>query len=64
MPARLMAFLDRLGDVLAERGDAVALLGLGSVGLDLHRLDRSILGLSPGAGPLPDFAAHLSDRNL
>jgi hypothetical protein len=40
MPARLMAFLDRLGDVLAERGDAVALLGLGSVGLDLHRLDE------------------------
>ena len=40
MPARLMAFLDRLGDVLAERGDAVALLGLGSVGRDLHRLDE------------------------
>ena len=40
MPARLMAFLDRLGDVLADRGDAVALLGLGSVGRDLHRLDE------------------------
>jgi hypothetical protein len=40
MPARLMAFLDRLGEVLARRGDAVALLGLGSVGRDLHRLDE------------------------
>jgi hypothetical protein len=40
MPERLMAFLDRLGEVLAARGDAVALLGLGSVGRDLHRLDE------------------------
>ncbi|MGW5238556.1 hypothetical protein ACWEOW_06460 [Monashia sp. NPDC004114] len=40
MPERLLAFLDRLAQVLAERGDAVALLGLGSVGRDLHRLDE------------------------
>jgi hypothetical protein len=40
MPERLLAFLDRLGQVLADRGDAVALLGLGSVGRDLHRLDE------------------------
>jgi hypothetical protein len=40
VPERLMAFLDRLGQVLADRGDAVALLGLGSVGRDLHRLDE------------------------
>ena len=35
-----MAFLDRLGAELDRRGDAVALLGLGSVGRDLHRLDE------------------------
>ena len=40
VPERLMGFLDRLGAVLADRGDAVALLGLGSVGRDLHRLDE------------------------
>ncbi len=40
VPERLLAFLDRLGDELAPRADAVALLGLGSVGLDLHRLDE------------------------
>jgi hypothetical protein len=40
MRERLLAFLDRLGAVLADRGDAVALLGLGSVGLDLHRIDE------------------------
>src|SRR6476661_9096506 len=40
VPERLLAFLDRLGAVLADRGDAVALLGLGSVGRDLHRLDE------------------------
>ena len=40
MRERLLAFLDRLAAVLAERGDAVALLGLGSVGLDLHRIDE------------------------
>ncbi|GAB3887192.1 hypothetical protein [Terrabacter terrigena] len=40
VPQRLLAFLDRLGAVLEERGDAVALLGLGSVGRDLHRLDE------------------------
>ena len=37
---RLLAFLDRLGAELDRRGDAVALLGLGSVGRDLHRLDE------------------------
>ena len=40
VPGRLLAFLDRLGSVLEARGDAVALLGLGSVGRDLHRLDE------------------------
>ena len=40
VPQRLLAFLDRLGAVLEQRGDAVALLGLGSVGRDLHRLDE------------------------
>ncbi len=39
-PERLLAFLDRLGAELDRRGDAVALLGLGSVGRDLHRLDE------------------------
>ena len=34
-----MQRLDRLGDVLAVRGDALALIGLGSVGVDLDRLD-------------------------
>lgn len=40
VPARLLALLDRLAAVLADRGDAIALLGLGSVGRDLHRLDE------------------------
>ena len=40
VPDRLLAFLDRLGAELDRRGDAVALLGLGSVGRDLHRLDE------------------------
>src|SRR6478609_8610954 len=40
VPERLLAFLDRLGAELDRRGDAVALLGLGSVGSDLHRLDE------------------------
>lgn len=40
VPVRLLARLDRLGEVLAARGDAVALIGLGSVGTDLHRLDE------------------------
>ena len=40
VPEALMAFLDRLGAELERRGDAVALLGLGSVGRDLHRLDE------------------------
>jgi hypothetical protein len=40
VPARLLARLDRLGEVLAERGDSVALIGLGSVGTDLYRLDE------------------------
>lgn len=39
VPARLLARLDELGRVLADRGDALALLGLGSVGADLGRLD-------------------------
>ncbi|WP_374971218.1 hypothetical protein [Terrabacter sp. BE26] len=40
VPQRLLAFLDGLGAELDRRGDAVALLGLGSVGRDLHRLDE------------------------
>jgi len=40
VPERLLAFLDRLSEVIAARGDAVALLGVGSVGRDLHRLDE------------------------
>jgi hypothetical protein len=40
MRERLLAFLDRLGAVLAARGDALALLCLGSVGRDLHRIDE------------------------
>jgi hypothetical protein len=39
VPQRLLARLDALGGVLRERGDAIALLGLGSVGADLDRLD-------------------------
>jgi hypothetical protein len=39
VPARLLARLDDLGGVLADRGDALALIGLGSVGADLARLD-------------------------
>jgi hypothetical protein len=39
LPRRLLARLDDLGRVLAGRGDALALLGLGSVGADLGRLD-------------------------
>lgn len=37
---RLLDRLDRIGEVLRDRGDALALLGLGSVGQDLHRLDE------------------------
>jgi hypothetical protein len=39
IPQRLLQRLDDLGVVLAQRGDALALLGLGSVGVDLERLD-------------------------
>jgi hypothetical protein len=39
IPQRLLRRLDDLGVVLAKRGDALALLGLGSVGCDLDRLD-------------------------
>lgn len=37
---RLLDRLDRIGEILRERGDALALIGLGSVGRDLHRLDE------------------------
>ncbi len=40
LPRRLLGRLDDLGRVLADRGDALALLGLGSVGADLDRLDE------------------------
>jgi hypothetical protein len=39
IPARLLRRLDELGEVLARRGDAIALIGLGSVCVDLDRLD-------------------------
>jgi hypothetical protein len=38
-PALLLDRLDQLGAQLARNGDAIALLGLGSVGADRHRLD-------------------------
>jgi hypothetical protein len=38
IPQRLLQRLDDLGVVLAQRGDALALFGLGSVGVDLERL--------------------------
>lgn len=40
VPERLLQRLDQLADVLAARGDAIALIGHGSVGVDLHRLDE------------------------
>jgi hypothetical protein len=40
VPRRLLQRLDELGAVLERRGDALALLGLGSVGVDLGRLDE------------------------
>ena len=39
IPQRLLRRLDELGAELARRGDAIALIGLGSVGVDLDRLD-------------------------
>jgi hypothetical protein len=39
-PRLLLERLDALGRLLAERGDAIALIGHGSVGIDLHRLDE------------------------
>jgi len=39
-PEGLLERLDAIGRVLSTRADAVALLGLGSVGRDLHRLDE------------------------
>jgi hypothetical protein len=40
VPERLLQRLEALGSVLAGRGDAIALIGHGSVGIDLHRLDE------------------------
>ena len=40
VPQRLLVRLDALADVLRERGNVIALLGLGSVGTDLGRLDE------------------------
>jgi hypothetical protein len=40
VPQRLLARLDDVGRVLAGQDDTVALLAVGSVGLDLHRLDE------------------------
>jgi hypothetical protein len=39
IPERLVRRLDDLGAALTRRGDAIALIGLGSVGVDLDRLD-------------------------
>lgn len=38
-PAQLLTRLDEIGQSLAQTGDALALLGLGSVGQELDRLD-------------------------
>jgi hypothetical protein len=40
VPQRLLQRLDDLGSVLAARGDAIALIGVGSVGVDVERLDE------------------------
>ena len=40
VPFRLLARLDRLGAELEARGDALAVIGLGSVGLETDRLDE------------------------
>jgi hypothetical protein len=40
IPQRLLQRLDELGIVLARRGDALALFGVGSVGVDVDRLDE------------------------
>ncbi len=40
VPARLLGRLDDLGQVLERRGDAIALIGVGSVGHDVGRLDE------------------------
>lgn len=39
IPERLLQRLEDLGSLLAQRGDAIALIGLGSVGVDLERID-------------------------
>jgi hypothetical protein len=39
-PALLLSRLDEIGASLARSGKALALIGLGSVGLELDRLDR------------------------
>jgi hypothetical protein len=39
IPQRLLQRLDELGVVLERRGDALALFGVGSVGVDIDRLD-------------------------
>lgn len=38
-PERLLQRLDEIGDSLAHSGHALALIGLGSVGIDIERLD-------------------------
>lgn len=40
IPRRLLQRLDDLGTELERRGDSIALIALGSVGLDLDRLDE------------------------
>jgi hypothetical protein len=40
IPERLLRRLDDIGSILRGRADALALIGLGSVGLDLDRLDE------------------------
>lgn len=39
-PEQLLQRLEQLGAVLSGRGDAIALIGQGSVGADTHRLDE------------------------
>ena len=59
--ARLLERLDRIGAVLRDSGHALALIGLGSVGLERDRLDAwSDLDFFVASLPLPYVDEHLS----
>lgn len=56
-PAALLARLDEIGRSLIQSGHAIALIGLGSVGEELHRLDEySDLDSSPSWKPVINAA--------